>query len=82
MTNINVTNFRRNLFGYLNKTVEFNDVFTVTTKNGDAVIMSKEEYDGLMETLYLTKNRKTYEEILEGIETPLSECVSEEDAGW
>ena len=51
MTNTNVTNFRQNAFEYFNLAVEYNDVITVNTKNGNAVVMSEEDYNGLMETL-------------------------------
>ncbi len=53
MTNINITNLRRNLFDYINQAVEFNDVINVNTKAGNAVIISEADYNGLMETLYL-----------------------------
>ena len=53
MTTTTITNFRKNLFEYVRSAVEFNDVIDVTTKEGSAVVMSKEDYDGLMETLYL-----------------------------
>ena len=36
MTNTNATNFRKNIFEYLNQAVEYNDVINVTTKNGNA----------------------------------------------
>ena len=31
----------------------YNDVINVNTKKGNAVIMSEEEYNGLMETLHI-----------------------------
>ena len=40
MTNTNATNFRKNIFEYLNQAVEYNDVINVTTKNGNAVVLS------------------------------------------
>ena len=39
MTNINITNLRKNLFDYINQAVEFNDVINVNTKAGNAVII-------------------------------------------
>jgi PHD/YefM family antitoxin component YafN of YafNO toxin-antitoxin module len=53
MTNTNATNLRKNLFEYLNSAIEFNDVINVNTKKGNAVILSEQEYNGMMETLYL-----------------------------
>ena len=38
MTNTNVTNFRQNAFEYFNLAVEYNDVITVNTKNGNAAV--------------------------------------------
>ncbi len=53
MTNTNATNFRQNAFEYLNLAIDFNDVINVSTKKGNAVVISEEEYNGLLETLYL-----------------------------
>ena len=43
MTNVNATNFRKNLFEYLNSAVDYNDVINVSTKDGSAIGMSEEE---------------------------------------
>lgn len=82
MTNTNITNFRKNLFEYINQAVEFNDVINISTKNGNAVIISEEDYNGLMETLYLSNNPATKKEIVDGMKTPFEECVSEDEVEW
>ena len=82
MTNINITNLRKNLFEYINQAVEFNDVISVNTKAGNAVIISESDYNGLMETLYLSRNQKVRDEIVEGINTPIEECVEESAVEW
>ncbi len=82
MTNINITNLRKNLFDYINQAVEFNDVINVNTKAGNAIIISESDYNGLMETLYLSRNQKVKDEIVEGINTPLEECVEESAVEW
>ena len=82
MTNINITNLRKNLFEYINQAVEFNDVISVNTKAGNAVIISESDYNGLMETLYLSRDQKVKDEIIEGINTPLEECVEESAVEW
>ena len=82
MTNINITNLRKNLFDYINQAVEFNDVINVNTKAGNAVIISESDYNGLMETLYLSRNQKVKDEIVEGINTPLEECVEKGAVEW
>lgn len=82
MTSINITNFRKNIFGFINQAIEFNEVVSINTKNGNAVIMSEEEYNGIMETLYLTSIPGLKEQIIEGIDTPVSECATESEVEW
>ena len=82
MTNINITNLRRNLFEYINQAVEFNDVINVNTKSGNAVIISEEDYNGLMETLYLSNNPAVRKSIIDGMNTPIEQCISEDEVEW
>ena len=67
MTNINITNFRKDIFEYASQVVNYNDVINVTTKDGNVVVMSEEEYNGLMETLYLCS--------VPGMKERLERCV-------
>ena len=73
MTNTNATNFRKNVFEYLNQAVLYNDIININTKNGNAIVMSEEEYSGLMETLYLMSHTKTSQEILDAMKEPVDE---------
>lgn len=82
MTNINITNLRKNLFEYINQAVEFNDVINVNTKSGNAVIISEDDYNGLMETLYLSSNPAVKQEIVDGMKTPVEDCIPEDDVEW
>ncbi len=82
MTNTNITNFRNNVFDYINQAIEFNDIINVNTKNGNAIIISEEDYNGLMETLLLSSDPQVKADILEGLNTPLNDCVSEEQIEW
>ena len=82
MTNTNITNFRKNVFGYINQAVEYNDIVNVSTKNGNAVILSEADYNGLMETLYLSNDPQVKDEIVKGLNTPLEECADESEVSW
>lgn len=53
MTTTNITNFRKNAFNYVEQTIKYNEPLNISTKDGDAVLLSAEDYSGLMETLYL-----------------------------
>lgn len=82
MTSTNITNFRKNLFEYMNQAVEFNDVIHVTTKTGNAVVMSEKDYNSLMETLYLTSIPGFVQSIQEGKSEPIEEMVDADDLDW
>lgn len=75
MTNTTITNFRQNAFAYVEAAVKFNDVINVTTKNGNAVLMSEEEYNGLMATLELMREPGFVESIKEARKEPIEECA-------
>ena len=82
MTNTNITNFRKNVFDYINQAIEYNDVINVSTKTGNAVIMSEEEYNGIMETLYLSSDPRVKNDILSGKDTPLADCLPSSEVEW
>ncbi len=82
MQNVNVTNFRKNLFNTLEQTIKYNEPINVSTKDGNVVILSEAEYNGLIETVYLSSIPNLKEDILEGINTPLSECLREDEVEW
>ena len=47
-TIVNATTLRKKLFEYLDDAIDVNDVITVTTKKGNAVIISEEEYNSIV----------------------------------
>lgn len=75
MTTTNITQARSNLFKLAERVVNYNDTINVTTKDGSFVMMSEEDYNGLMETLYLYSIPGMQKSIQEGIDTPLEDCV-------
>lgn len=66
---MNVTNIsllRKNLFASIDNVIEFNESITVNTKKGNAIIISQEEYDSLLETVYLMSTTGLLDKIKEG----------------
>ena len=53
MTNTNITNFRKDIYNLLEQTIKYNEPINITTKNGNAVVLSEEDYNSIMETLYI-----------------------------
>lgn len=82
MINTNITNFRKNIFGMLEQTIKFNEPVNISTKEGNAVILSEEDYNGLIETVYINSIPHLKTKIVEGLNTPLEECVSENEVEW
>lgn len=82
MVNTNATNFRKNLYGILEQAIKFNEPVNVTTKDGNAVLISEEEYNSLMETLFLCSIPGMKEKILDGGNTPVAECIPEDEVEW
>lgn len=82
MLNTNITNFRKDIFNILEQTIRYNEPVNVSTKDGNAVILSEEDYNGLIETLYLSSNPETKAQIVEGLRTPLADCIPDSEVEW
>ena len=82
MLSTNITNFRKNIFGMLEQTIKFNEPVNISTKDGNAIVISEEDYNGLLETLNLSSIPAMKEKIVEGLKTPLDECLPEDEVQW
>ncbi|WP_090039671.1 MULTISPECIES: type II toxin-antitoxin system prevent-host-death family antitoxin [unclassified Leifsonia] len=68
MTAITATDARKGLFGLIQQVNQDHTAVEVVSKHGNAVIMSKEDYDAITETAYLLRNAANAERLLESIE--------------
>lgn len=82
MTNTNITNFRKDIYELIEQTIKYNEPINISTKNGNAVVLSEEDYNGLIETVYLTSIPKMREKLIKGKKEPLADCVAEEEVEW
>ena len=82
MTNINITNFRKNIYELLRQTIKYNEPVNVSTKDGNVVVISEEDYNGLIETLYLTSSSKMKDKLIKAKNTPKQECISADKVEW
>ena len=82
MLNTNITNFRKNIYGMLEQTIKYNEPVNVSTKDGNAVVISEDDYNSLVESLYLSSIPQVRKEIVDGLNTPLSECLPESEVSW
>ena len=82
MTNTNITNFRKDIYNLLEQTIKYNEPINISTKNGNAVVLSEEDYNNLMETLYISSIPGLKEDIIEGLKEDIKDCVDEKEVEW
>lgn len=72
MSVTNISALRKNLFSTFDNVIDYNDPVTVSTKKGNAVILSEAEYNSMLETIYLTSQKGLVEKIKEGEKEDIS----------
>lgn len=82
MYNTNVTNARANLYNLVNMAIDNSEIVNINTRNGNALLISEEDYNSLVETLYLSADPEYKRSLIEGKNTRLEDCVDEEDLNW
>lgn len=82
MTNVNITNFRKNIYEMIETTIEYNEPLNITTKKGNAVVLSEEDYNSLIETLYISSIPNMKEEIIKRANDESNEFVNEDEVEW
>lgn len=77
MTNTNITSFRKDIYNLLEQTIKYNEPINISTKNGNAVVLSEEDYNNLMATLEIESNKKLKEDIVKGMKEEIEDCIDE-----
>jgi prevent-host-death family protein len=72
MDTINVTQARNDLFRVMDSVLE-GRMATITSKKGNAVLVSEEEWNEIIETLYVLSDPDTLPAVIEARKTPTSE---------
>ena len=55
--------------------IKYDEVFTITSKNGNVVLLNENNYNNMIESLKLLRNSETRKSILEAIDTPTDELI-------
>ena len=82
MTNTNITNFRKNIYEMLETAIEYNEPINISTKKGNAVVLSEEDYNSLMETLYIESLPGLKDEVTKRANDSEDEFVNEDEVEW
>jgi len=76
MSVVSSNNFIKNTADYLTIAAKENKEMLVKTTVGNVVVLSEKKYRSLVETAYLNGIPGMAEDLIEGMNTPLDECIS------
>ena len=82
MKTIDVTIFKKDVYELLERTVMNNETLKISTQNGNAVVISEEYYNSLVETIDILSNPKLKQEIKKGINESVEKSINEKDVRW
>lgn len=77
MVSLNISNARDELYKLAASCIKYNDVVNITTKDGNVIMISEDDYRSLIESLYLAGIKNVYESIEEATKTPSDEFFKE-----
>lgn len=77
MINLNISNARKELYKLAASCIRYNDVVNINTKDGNVILLSEDEFNNLIESLYLAGVKGVYEDIEKAVNTPTSEFSKE-----
>ena len=77
MVSLNISNARDELYKLASSCIKYNDVINITTKEGNVIMLSEDDYNSLIESLYLAGIKNVYEDIEKAVSTPTSEFLKE-----
>ncbi len=72
MAMVNVTSARKDLYGLVSL-VQDHETVTITSKDGNAVLISEEDWDAIMETLYIMGDPDFQKNLEDARSTPIGE---------
>ena len=81
MYHTNATQARANLYQLLDMVLD-SEVVSVSTKRGNAVILSEDDYNAMMGTMHLMNIPGMAQSILDAAEEPLEDGVALDDVEW
>jgi prevent-host-death family protein len=79
MLTINVTEARSKLYSLINEVSSSHEPIIVTSKHGNAILISEDDWKAIQETMYLLSIPGMRESIQEGLATPIDKCSDKVD---
>ncbi len=79
---IRVNEAQKHLDAVINNLAESHTPVIITGDENQAVLVALDDWNAIQETLYLLQVPGLREDILEGMRTPIDECVTKEELDW
>ena len=73
---------RDNLYRLIDQVAEHHTPIVISGKRNDAILIAKEDWDAIQETLYLSRIPGMTESIRKAAAEPIEECVPLKDLDW
>ena len=77
MITMNIRKAREELYRIAASCIKYDDVFNIVTEEGNIIMISEDNYNSLVESLYLMGIKGVYEDIEEVVNTSSKELCSE-----
>ena len=74
---LNIRSARSKLYNLAYSCIKNNDIVNISTKEGNVILLSEDDYNSLIESLYLAGIKGVNEDIDEAVKTPTSEFSKE-----
>ena len=71
---------QKDFISVLDNVIDQREKVSIATDRGVAILISQDEWNGMMETLYLQSIPGMAESIMKGKATPINECL--DGIGW
>ena len=78
MTTVKISNVRKNIYSIIDQVIKCNKPVKISTKNGNAVILSEQDYNNIMETIYIFSVPGLKNELKKAMAETFDECIPEE----
>jgi len=82
MERVNITALRQNIYEMFEQAIKYNEIYNVTTKDGDAVIMSKEEYELMEEMMFFHARPQLKQELIDSLNAPEEDFIPAKEFNW
>lgn len=79
MTSLTATEARKRLYSLLDEVAAAHEPLEIVGRRNSAVLIAREDWRAIQETLYLSAVPKMRESIVEGLQTPVENCDDELD---